>query len=481
MRITWHVDSKEIDRWIYSSMFLLKDNTFFFGRGPSKDHQRIYMLYNIKIGFPLSHSLIIIKVNFCIGIYIEQHAMLWRDHLKYFRWNGHLIESFQQIMDVYLTDVNSTAFFNITIETEKFKTLEQLNNERATQRLPTILFLCILIVTGVIGNSIVLLVYGLKYSPSTFRVYILSLAVIDLLSCTIAIPLELVDNLLPLMFYSEGVCKVGRFLGNVFKIGSALVLMVMAIGRYRKICRPFSEHDTMNQARLSVGIAICVSVLLSWPNAIIQGTKLRRFPGNITGHDCSIDDDVLNTQFPFIYSTLLFVVYAITFIVLSVLYTLVIIQLRKHARKQTSFKFNNKVQKMNPRITKLMIAITLAFILCYLPNCILDAGTTFKRGYLFPASPLVLGLLPLLSRTFFINNVINPFIYLIGETKFREICHKLFSRCCRVVCTCRMDSKSGHEALNSAEETRIRLTDMKATGANNTFSEWKSEILPCQY
>ncbi|KAK3089611.1 hypothetical protein FSP39_005023 [Pinctada imbricata] len=320
--------------------------------------------------------------------------------------------------------------FNVSTSTDTsqsqhtYLTLQERNDSIASQRLPTIIFLGILVALGIIGNVTVLLVYGLRYRPTTFRLYILSLAVIDLLSCCIAIPLEMADNLFPLMFYSEALCKIGRFFGNVFKIGSAFVLIVMAAGRYWKICRPFSTPSTLKSARRCVAFAIGMAVLFSWPNAIIQGLKVRSYPGNVTGYDCSIDDDIVKTEFPFIYSTILFVVYMVTFILLCVLYTKVVLELRRHVKKTSSFKLNDKVKKSNPRITKLMIAITLAFILCYLPNCVLDAGTTFKRDYLFPPSPLVLGLLPLLSRTFFINNIINPVIYFIGEAKFRRILKK---------------------------------------------------------
>lgn len=302
-----------------------------------------------------------------------------------------------------------------------FKTLEEINASIAEQRLPTVIFLIVIIIIGVIGNSVVIVVYSLKYPPSTFRLYILTLAVIDLLSCLIPMPLEVVDNTKPVMFYSEGFCKSGRFFGNVLKIGSALILVVMAMGRYKKICHPFSKATSLTQARLCVVAAILLAIAFSWPNAIIQGITIKYFPGNVTGYDCSIDDKIRDTKYPFIYSTVLFVFYVMVFLLLSVLYTFVILALQRHSKKKTTQKTNDKLSKMNPRITKLMIAITVAFILCYLPNSILDAATTFKRGNLFPPSPIVLGILPLLSRTFFINNIINPFIYLVGESKFRNI------------------------------------------------------------
>jgi uncharacterized membrane protein YsdA (DUF1294 family) len=296
-----------------------------------------------------------------------------------------------------------------------FKTLEELNASKARQRLPTIVFLGILIAFGIIGNIAVLVIYRLKYRPSTFRTYILALAVIDLLSCLIAMPVELVDNLYPLMFFIEAFCKGGRFLGYVFKIGSAFIILIMAAGRFKKIVKPYSEPTSARQARNLCIMAIVLAVVFAWPNAIMQGTRYHYLNGGVIGFDCSVDDRVKKTIYPFVYTVVLFVVYVIVFVALVVLYTIIILKLRHHN------KIEDKKHRIKPRITKIMIAITVAFIVSYLPDCILDANSTFNKGNTLPSTPIVLGTLPLLARAYFVNSVINPIIYFIGESKFRRI------------------------------------------------------------
>ncbi|XP_062582046.1 C3a anaphylatoxin chemotactic receptor-like [Saccostrea cucullata] len=303
----------------------------------------------------------------------------------------------------------------------RFESFEEINRSIAVQRLPTVIFLIILIIIGTVGNTFVLVIYSLKYPPSTFRLYILTSAVLDLLSCLIPMPLEVFDNVYPVMFYNEPICKHGRFLGSVLKIVSAFVLVAIAAGRYKRICHPFSKATSLLKARLYCASAIGLAIAFSWPNAILQGIKRVHLPGNITGFDCTFDDATINTKYPFIYSTILFVVYITVFLLLTSLYSLVIVSLRKQAKKQRSEYLGERLDKTHPRITKLMIAITAAFILCYLPDCVMDAVSTFKGGTIFPPSRFVLGTLPLLARAFFINNVINPFIYLIGQSKFRYI------------------------------------------------------------
>ncbi|XP_048764291.1 trace amine-associated receptor 1-like [Ostrea edulis] len=346
--------------------------------------------------------------------------------------------------------------------TVNFKSRDEQNQDAAYQRMPTVIFLGLLIFVGVVGNIIVLVVYTLKYPSTTFKFYILALAVIDLLTCCISMPFEIADNVLPFMFFNETVCQVGRFLGNVFKIAAAFIIVVMAIGRYKKICHPFSRSTTISQARFAFIASIVLACVFSWPTLFIQGIRERKLNFNITGYDCTINSDIAHTNYPFVFSTVLFTVYAIVFLALAILYSLVIYTLNKHAKEQEQFEFNDNIRKSNPRITKMMIAITVGFIVCYIPNCILDAISTFKHGYVAPPSPIVLATLPLIARTFFINNVINPFIYLFGDPKFRNIIKQctrwLFYTICR----------PGQKRLKdfTVAET-MHLTDVKHTTSHS--------------
>lgn len=74
-----------------------------------------------------------------------------------------------------------------------YKTLQQLNDENAMARLPTIVYLSVLMVLGILGNLIVIIVYTFRYSKSNYRTFILCLSVIDIMSCCIYIPVEIVD------------------------------------------------------------------------------------------------------------------------------------------------------------------------------------------------------------------------------------------------------------------------------------------------
>lgn len=318
---------------------------------------------------------------------------------------------------------------------EEILSLEDLNNAEAIQRLPTLVYLSVLEVIGVIGNVLILLIIGLVYKPNNFRCYILTLASLDLMTCLISIPAEIADNALPLMFYSEFFCKFSRFIGTIGKLGSAFVLVVMAVGRYRKICFPFNKDLSLKTARGLCLSAVVLSVAFSWPTLIIEGHKVEEFPGNITGYGCSTDDDLRGTEYPFIQATIMLVIFVIVFCILTILYARIIWELRDHFRMNRLLRIENNQRRTKHRVTKIFLCITIAFIFSFIPHLSLRALRTFKRGNILPPSPWVLGLLPLLARSYFVNNVVNVFVYYVGDPLFRKQCKKIkiyiLSLCCR--------------------------------------------------
>lgn len=319
--------------------------------------------------------------------------------------------------------------------------LIDINDSVARQRLPAIIYLSVLMVIGVLGNGIVLFVYGLKYKPTNFRTFTVCLAAIDMLACCVFMPLEIIDQRYPYMFYSEETCKIGRFIGKITKTGSAFVLIVIAVERHRKICFPFKTQMSYKAAKFYCGLAVALSVCLSVPNIFISGHTIKHFTDNVTGYGCSIDDDVKKTVYPLVYTLTLVAFFTLTFIVLVVLYAMIIRKITVHSNSFHGKNKNKEQTRSKKSVTRIMLAITIAFILSYLPHFTLTVITTAKQGLIFPPSPIILGTLPILSRSYFINNIINPFVLAVGDERFREKCLKMFdtsfSTCCgKYICVC---------------------------------------------
>lgn len=98
--------------------------------------------------------------------------------------------------------------------------------------------------------------------------------------------------------------------------------------------------------------------------------------------------------------------------------------------KGRSFKTKTTVtiadRKRTAKITRITFTISLVFILSYLPHLVLSLMTAVKGGFVAKPGPIVSAVLPIVTRSIFINNVANPLIYGFLDPKFRNSCKKCF-------------------------------------------------------
>ena len=116
--------------------------------------------------------------------------------------------------------------------------LERLNDERAVYFLPAVIWVILLMVVGVVGNTLVIYVYRRRFKRTSSNYFILTMAIFDLVACLVGMPTEIYDLLKPFTFYSEFGCKLFRATENFTIYGSVVVLVEIAFDRYFKICRP---------------------------------------------------------------------------------------------------------------------------------------------------------------------------------------------------------------------------------------------------
>ncbi|XP_071111615.1 orexin receptor type 2-like [Haliotis cracherodii] len=221
------------------------------------------------------------------------------------------------------TTAEVTSSLNISDE-EKNRYLSHLDDTTFPLMIPAVVYLSILMLLGIFGNILVLIVYLKKFKPSPTRVFVVCLAVFDLMTCIISLPGEILDMRFTHTFDYPNLCRILRFNNTFSVVSSGFTLIAVAIDRYRKICRPLNKQITIRVARIMVGIAVSVSLVLTIPTVIVNGkiTVITDREG-ITGFDCSFDDRWRDTLFPLVYTGVLFLTFFGSLCVLVIMYILI--------------------------------------------------------------------------------------------------------------------------------------------------------------
>ncbi|BFZ11023.1 hypothetical protein BsWGS_14061 [Bradybaena similaris] len=211
--------------------------------------------------------------------------------------------------------------------------------------IPAIVMMGIFAVTGLIGNTLVLIVYSKKFTLSPTKVLIMTIATFDLVANVGAIPSEANIMFDSWNFSNIGSCKSKVLLGSFSTLGGAMSLLLVAIVRYRKVCRPHEWQVTIRQAVIaSVAVAV-VAFIFSIPYVIIYGIKSKDTPClYVNGSECFADDHYFHTIWPLmnnIFFVLLYIVFSSS---LVWLYVLIGVTAWKHSKNRNQFFMNSNVR-----------------------------------------------------------------------------------------------------------------------------------------
>lgn len=186
--------------------------------------------------------------------------------------------------------------------------------------LPCVVYLCVLGIFGIFGNSLVIYIYGFRFKRTNAHFFILSLAVFDTLCC-FAMIMEVFDKRFPM--YSgryKIICKITRLTEMFATISSSLLMLCIALDRYYKICKPFKSFSSRKARRSLVG-SVFIGVVLSWPMLLFHGPEtVETGVENVVGCDCGDDDNFRGSIFPSIYFGLIGILNVIVIMLLTIMY-----------------------------------------------------------------------------------------------------------------------------------------------------------------
>lgn len=149
-------------------------------------------------------------------------------------------------------------------------------NHPATIALFAVVYLC-LFVLGLIGNlSIMFLTLRYRHLRTVQNIFILNLAISDVIVCLLSLPFTPVTNIYKMWMFGETICQLLPMVQAVSIFVSTFSLSAIALDRYKLVVMPHSAPLSTRAARNIAVVLWVVSVTVSLPYAHYM--RLENYP-----------------------------------------------------------------------------------------------------------------------------------------------------------------------------------------------------------
>ncbi|XP_029929273.1 opioid receptor, delta 1b [Myripristis murdjan] len=339
--------------------------------------------------------------------------------------------------------------FNVTFS-EDLMLVPSKSNEssRVTARDTTSLIIAVCVtalyslicVVGLLGN--VLVMYGVvRYTKmkTATNIYIFNLALADALA-TSTLPFQSAKYLMNTWPFGELLCKLVIAIDYYNMFTSIFTLTMMSVDRYIAVCHPVKALDFRTPAKAKL-INVCIWILSSAigvPIMIMAVTKVTE-KGNTV---CTLNFPKPQWYWDTVTKICVFIfAFVVPVLVITVCYSLMILRL-KSVRLLSGSKEKDKNLR---RITRMVLVIVAAFIICWTPIHIFISVKTMVE--VDQKNPLVVASWHLCIALGYLNSSLNPVLYAFLDENFK--------RCFRDFCLpyrSHMEQSSFTRARNTTRE-----------------------------
>ncbi|XP_014780783.1 galanin-like G-protein coupled receptor npr-9 [Octopus bimaculoides] len=341
-----------------------------------------------------------------------------------------------------------------------------VNDEATRTLLPLIITLFFIMVMGVIGNCLVVFIYKFKLPLTPSSLLVVYLGCNQIVDSIICMPMDIFILFHSYNFPDDRLCRFMQSFIFATSTVSGLIIVVIAVDHFKKICRPLKRQFTKQDVNKIICINIAIIFLIVPMHIFVSGVRqVRTFHGNVTGTTCSISDKN-SPVFPLAYFIFLLLVFSMLVTVFIVIYTMTIQKLRKYNKqrellligrlsretwlnsvrpsttegisesdKQNSTTSQEQCYKRYYDVTHItlnMLCITLSWCFSFLPHFVLTfitAEIIFERQFMHKSRD---SLVNLTLNSYYINNITIPILYIIFNRSFRQEVMKFFKKICFV-------------------------------------------------
>lgn len=277
---------------------------------------------------------------------------------------------------------------------------------RWSLKLTSLVFYCLTFLLGVPGNAFVVYIAGVKMKRTINTTWFLNLAIADLLCC-LSIPFSVVEILLDHHWpYGSVTCKVLPAVVVVNMFASVFTLNLISLDRFAQVITPVwaQNHRNLRLARMSCAVAWFLALCLSLPFMIIRETHTYE-DLNVTLCTSHGSDQGDNFQTTGVLSIVRFVFgFLVPLLCIITCYSVI-------ARKLNRSSFRSG------RAFRIMLAVIVAFFLCWLPYHSVDLIRIYSGEW---SSSVAWSVDPLAVSVAYVNSCLNPVLYVFMGQDFKE-------------------------------------------------------------
>ncbi|MED6239899.1 Neuropeptide FF receptor 2 [Ataeniobius toweri] len=307
----------------------------------------------------------------------------------------------------------------------------------------TVSYLLIFVVC-MVGNGVVcFIVLRSRNMRTVTNLFILNLAISDLLVGIFCMPTTLVDNIITGWPFGSVVCKLSGMVQGISVSASVFTLVAIAVDRFRCIVYPFKQKLTIATSKLIIVIIWVLAVFIMCPSGVMlqvtkeQTVRIVLGPNSDTRPFYWCRENWPSQEMRKIYTTVLFAnIYLAPLSLIVIMYARIGFTLFKTtippARGSGSAPLegsgNNKlsmngrqtITRKKKRVIMMLLVVALLFILSWLPLWALMMLSDYASLTEHQYRVINIYVYPFAHWLAFFNSSINPIIYGFFNENFRN-------------------------------------------------------------
>lgn len=180
---------------------------------------------------------------------------------------------------------------------------------------------------GILGNTLVVIVYTLKKNKSPANCYMLALGGLDLFACAFIHPYVTWKLFNPDSNYSQThlpLCKLFEYLIHSNLLTEGLVIFTISVDRYFAVLQPLKFVNAMSRTKVLLSASLIIGPVFSVPILEFYGPRavnVKVYTELKTVYKCDYQDSYQNTFSQAVYGSLTMCIFMGCFVTALILYS----------------------------------------------------------------------------------------------------------------------------------------------------------------